>query len=65
MNTTINPYMFTDASTKNAADLAAWAFNAYESGWGFKSGFIGEKSDEDRMPKYKLGMFRFPARPLC
>ena len=49
MNTTINPYMFTDASTKNAADLAAWAFNAYESGWGFKSGFIGEKSDEDRI----------------
>lgn len=32
MNSTINEYMFTDSSTKNAADLAAWCMNAYESG---------------------------------
>ena len=49
MNNTINPYMFTDTSTKNAADMAAWANNAYISGWGFKSGFIGEKNTEDRI----------------
>lgn len=49
MNTTVNPYMFSDTSTKNAADLAAWGFNAYESGWGYKAGFIGQKNDEDRI----------------
>ena len=35
MNSTINGYMFSDESTKNCADLAAWAENAYISGWGF------------------------------
>lgn len=42
MNTTIDPYMFTDSSTKNCADLAAWAENAYKSGWGFQEGCFGE-----------------------
>lgn len=49
MNNTINPYMFTDKITKNAADLSAWANNAYISNWGFKSGFTGEKNSEDRI----------------
>ena len=49
MNATMNPYMFSDPGTKNAADMAAWAYNAFESGWGYKSGFTGEKSDEDRI----------------
>ena len=34
MNSTINSYMFNDTGTKNGADLAAWADNAYISGWG-------------------------------
>lgn len=41
MNQTINPYLFTDANTKNAADLAAWAKNAYVSGWGYADGTQG------------------------
>lgn len=49
MNSTINRYMFTDESTKNAADLAAWADNAYVSGWGFSAGAIGEKDGENRI----------------
>ena len=49
MNSTINPYMFTNASTKNAEDMAAWANNAYVSGWGYMSGFIGEKDSEKRI----------------
>lgn len=49
MNNTINPYMFTDSSVKNVSDMAAWANNAYISGWGFKSGFTGEKNSEDRI----------------
>ena len=32
MNATINGYMFADSKSKNAADLAAWAENAYISG---------------------------------
>ena len=35
MNSTINAFMFTDTGTKNCADLAAWADNAYISGWGY------------------------------
>lgn len=31
MNSTINAFMFTDTGTKNCADLAAWADNAYIS----------------------------------
>lgn len=49
MNTTINEYMFTDSTTKNCADMAAWAENAYVSGWGFKQGAIGNRDDVDRI----------------
>lgn len=49
MNSTINEYMFSDESTKNCADLAAWAENAYISGWGYMSGFIGERNESDRI----------------
>ena len=49
MNNTINAFMFSDTSTKNCADLAAWADNAYISGWGYMNGFIGERSETDRI----------------
>ena len=49
MNSTINEYMFTDGTTKNCSDLAAWAENAYVSGWGYMNGFIGERNETDRM----------------
>ncbi len=49
MNNTMNPYMFTEPTTKNAGDIAAWAKNAYISGWGYMSGFIGEKDSEHRI----------------
>ena len=49
MNSTINKYMFTDTSTKNAADLAAWAENAYLSEWHYSDNFYGERSGEDRL----------------
>ena len=49
MNSTINTFMFSDTSTKNCADLAAWADNAYISGWGYMNGFIGERSETDRI----------------
>ena len=49
MNLTIDPDMFDDKTTKNAADLAHWAENAYISGWGYKAGFTGEQYDEDRL----------------
>ncbi len=42
MSTTIDPHMFTDSGTKNCADLAAWAENAYTSGWGFQESSYGE-----------------------
>lgn len=42
MNATIDPHIFTNPSTKNCADLAAWATNAYTSGWGFREGSYGE-----------------------
>ncbi len=48
MNATINPYMFSDESTKNCADLAAWAENAYISGWGFKENCFGEMDENLR-----------------
>ncbi|MFR1185432.1 MAG: hypothetical protein ACLSDC_07045 [Ruminococcus sp.] len=47
MNSTINAFMFTDTGTKNCADLAAWADNAYISGWGYMNGFIGERNETD------------------
>lgn len=49
MNATINEYMFTDSTTKNCTDMAAWAENAYISGWGFKQGAIGNRDDVDRI----------------
>ena len=49
MNSTINEYMFSDESTKNCTDLAAWAENAYVSGWGYMNGFIGERNEADRI----------------
>lgn len=49
MNTTINGYMFEDSKSKNAADLAAWAENAYISGWGYKDGAFGERDESDRI----------------
>ena len=49
MNNTINAFMFSDTSTKNCADLAGWADNAYISGWGYMNGFIGERNETDRM----------------
>ena len=49
MNNTMNPYMFTEPATKNASDMAAWANNAYISGWGYMSGFIGEKDSEQKI----------------
>lgn len=49
MNSTINEYMFTDSTTKNCANLAAWAENAYISGWGYKSGAVGERDEADRI----------------
>lgn len=49
MNSTINAFMFTDTGTKNCADLAAWADNAYISGWGYMNGFIGERNESDRI----------------
>lgn len=49
MNSTINEYMFSDSTTKNCADMAAWAENAYISGWGFKQGAIGNRDYVDRI----------------
>ena len=49
MNSTINAFMFTDTGTKNCADLAAWAENAFISGWGYKSGAVGERDETDRI----------------
>ena len=49
MNSTLNPYMFNDAGSKNCTDLAAWAENAFISGWGYKSGAVGEKDETDRI----------------
>ena len=49
MNSTINEYMFTDSTTKNCADMAAWAENAYISGWGYMNGSIGERNESDRI----------------
>ena len=49
MNSTINAFMFTDTGTKKCADLAAWAANAYISGWGYMSGAIGKRNESDRI----------------
>ena len=47
MNAHINEYMFSDTETKNAADLAAWADNAYISGWKYRKDCYGEKIKEE------------------
>ena len=49
MNSAINAFMFSDTSTKNCVDLAAWADNAYISGWGYMNGYIGERNENDRI----------------
>ena len=49
MNATMNQYMFADSKSKNAADLAAWAENAYLSGWGYKDGTFGDRDESDRI----------------
>ncbi len=48
MNSTINEYMFTDSGTKNCADMAAWARNAYVSCWGFQENCYGEMDENLR-----------------
>lgn len=47
MNAHINEYMFSDEDTKNATDLAAWADNAYISGWKYRKDCYGEKIKEE------------------
>ena len=49
MNSTLNSYMFNNAGSKNCSDLAAWAENAFISGWGYKSGAVGERDETDRI----------------
>lgn len=49
MNATMNQYMFADSKSKNAADLAAWAENAYLSGWGCKDNTFGDRDESDRI----------------
>ncbi len=43
----INPYIFTDAQTKNAANLVIWARQAYENGWGYVYGTYGNILTEE------------------
>ena len=43
MNSTLNPYMFNDAGSKNCTDLAAWAENAFISGWGYTKAVLSVK----------------------
>ena len=43
----INPYMFTDAQTKNSTDLVIWARQAYENGWGYVYGTYGNILSEE------------------
>ena len=35
--------------SKNCSDLAAWAENAFISGWGYKGGAAGERDEIDRI----------------
>lgn len=49
MNATMNQYMFADSKSKNASDLAAWAENAYLSGWGYKGNTFGDRDESDRI----------------
>ena len=43
----INPYMFSDAQTKNSTDLVIWARQAYENGWGYVYGTYGNILTEE------------------
>ncbi len=43
----INPYMFTDAQTKNSTDLVIWAKQAYENSWGYVYGTYGNILTEE------------------
>ena len=45
----INPYMFTDAQTKNSTDLVIWARQAYENGWGYVYGTYGNILTEEHL----------------
>ena len=47
MNAHINEYLFSDEDTKNSSDLAAWADNAYISGWKYRKDCYGEKIKEE------------------
>lgn len=49
MNATIDPHIFADSATKNAADLAAWAENAYMSEWQYADNCFGERTGENRL----------------
>ena len=49
INSTINEYMFTNKEEKNAADLASWCRNAYESRWRYADYSIGERTGDDRI----------------
>ena len=46
LNVTMNEYMFSDPATKNAADLASWAENAYASGWAYSAGSGGQMHEK-------------------
>ena len=41
-STTINRFIFADISTKNSHDLVAWAWEAYNDGWGYVWGSYGK-----------------------
>ncbi len=47
-NVTIDKYLFTNVNTKNAADLAAWCRNAYESEWLYQPGGFGDLDESLR-----------------
>ncbi len=47
-NATIDRYLFINVNTKNAADLAAWCRNAYESEWLYHPGGHGEVDAESQ-----------------
>ena len=49
MNATIDSHIFADSATKNAADLAAWAENAYMSEWQYADNCFGERIGENRL----------------
>lgn len=48
-NIHIDKNLFSDTTTKNNIDLAAWALNAYETGWGYVPYTMGEILTEDAL----------------